>query len=64
MLTEEQVRCACIKLDRAITEGEGGEFPTDPVSQFTAPEIVRYLLQDERGSRAVDRRGVRELAEC
>lgn len=43
----EAIQCAAIKLQRALAAGEDpdGDGPIDPISGYTAPEIVRWLVE-------------------
>jgi hypothetical protein len=60
----ESLRCAAIKLRRALNVGEDGGVPIDPVSGYSAPEIVRWLIdQGPAGERIVVAQGVRDLVD-
>ena len=62
--TIQAIKCATIKLDRALAYGEMGHYPVDPVSGFNAPEIVRYLITcGPVGKIMAKRRDALELAD-
>jgi hypothetical protein len=63
---KSRLTCAAIKLRRALDAGEdpAGDGPIDPISGYSAPEIVRWLLgQGPDGERIAVRFGVRDYAE-